>query len=419
MVHDMLMLGSGHGDDEGAVDHALMLLALLMRDADVAYMFTVQVLPSTSSRALPAPAKSLIRVHQERLASVSALLLPTATRVDTRRAALVVLYEQCEAIAASQQSASAASIAQYPMNSISDQVLAAVEAPFHLFAPAARVLHCCCRIQRHPATPDLMSRLADPSRSFSTTTAIQYLRQFLLPHSQNPKNITQSGACPHTDEDLIALNDDAHQRAAAADVVGLLLRRLNHGHSSAISSAADVLESSPVLLDIIPRLPPAAVPDVVALLSVACAAATNRSSAWQSVGGDTNVFASGVFLRMMGLLPHVSSLQQLHILSCARSVMQVSASARAVFRLRGASEAEDAVAIMMKHSSSGAAAAAAASVLPFICSDHIDAQVNITAYPTIFPSAAASIASVSTCAHLTPSNVSVIEGIVDFMYACR
>ena len=82
---------------------------------------------------------------------------------------------------------------------------------------------------------------------------------------------------------------------------------------------------------------------------------------------------------MMGLLPHVSSLQQLHILSCARSVMQVSASARAVFRLRGASEAEDAVAIMMKHSSSGAAAAAAASVLPFICSDHIDAQVNITA----------------------------------------
>jgi hypothetical protein len=59
VVQDMLMLGSGHGDDEGAVDHALMLLSLLMRDADVAYMFTVQVLPSTPTRALPAPQNHL------------------------------------------------------------------------------------------------------------------------------------------------------------------------------------------------------------------------------------------------------------------------------------------------------------------------------------------------------------------------
>jgi hypothetical protein len=44
VLHDMLMLGSGHSDEEGSVDHALMLLALLMRDTDVAYMFAQEVI---------------------------------------------------------------------------------------------------------------------------------------------------------------------------------------------------------------------------------------------------------------------------------------------------------------------------------------------------------------------------------------
>lgn len=44
MLHDMLMLGSGHADEEGVVDHALMLIAVLMRDADVAYMFAQEVM---------------------------------------------------------------------------------------------------------------------------------------------------------------------------------------------------------------------------------------------------------------------------------------------------------------------------------------------------------------------------------------
>ncbi len=40
----MLMMGSRFGDEEGVVDHALMLLAVLMRDADVAYMFAQEVM---------------------------------------------------------------------------------------------------------------------------------------------------------------------------------------------------------------------------------------------------------------------------------------------------------------------------------------------------------------------------------------
>ncbi len=46
VLHDMLMLGTGHGEEEGAIEHALMLLQLIIRQADVAHMFTQQVPPS-------------------------------------------------------------------------------------------------------------------------------------------------------------------------------------------------------------------------------------------------------------------------------------------------------------------------------------------------------------------------------------
>ena len=43
MLHDMLMLGSGHSEEEGSVDHALMLLEFMMRHTEFALMFTQQV----------------------------------------------------------------------------------------------------------------------------------------------------------------------------------------------------------------------------------------------------------------------------------------------------------------------------------------------------------------------------------------
>jgi|MesohylFT_1024984.scaffolds.fasta_scaffold471623_1 hypothetical protein len=39
----MLLLGTGHGEEEGSIDHALMLLSVLMRHSSVADMFTQQV----------------------------------------------------------------------------------------------------------------------------------------------------------------------------------------------------------------------------------------------------------------------------------------------------------------------------------------------------------------------------------------
>jgi hypothetical protein len=50
VVHDMLLLGTGHGGEEGSIDHALMLLRLLMRHSSVAYMFTQQVRTRSHSR---------------------------------------------------------------------------------------------------------------------------------------------------------------------------------------------------------------------------------------------------------------------------------------------------------------------------------------------------------------------------------
>jgi hypothetical protein len=43
ILQDVLMLGTGHGEEEGTIEHALMLLELLMRHLDVANMFTQQV----------------------------------------------------------------------------------------------------------------------------------------------------------------------------------------------------------------------------------------------------------------------------------------------------------------------------------------------------------------------------------------
>jgi hypothetical protein len=43
VLHDMLMLGSGHSEEEGSVDHALMLLEFMMRHTEFALMFTQQV----------------------------------------------------------------------------------------------------------------------------------------------------------------------------------------------------------------------------------------------------------------------------------------------------------------------------------------------------------------------------------------
>lgn len=122
---------------------------------------------------------------------------------------------------------------------------------------------------------------------------------------------------------------------------------------------------------------------------------------------------------MMELLPSVQAAQQLHILTCANSVMRVSSTARAFFRSRGDSAVAAAVDVMINKTTSGPTAAAAASILPFICSDFIDAPVNTTALPALFPTAAAAMRSVSTCDQLSPSFVSVLEGIADLLYSCR
>lgn len=45
VLHDMLLLGSGYLEEEGSVDHALMLLESMMRHTDFALMFTAQVTP--------------------------------------------------------------------------------------------------------------------------------------------------------------------------------------------------------------------------------------------------------------------------------------------------------------------------------------------------------------------------------------
>jgi hypothetical protein len=431
---DMLMLGTGHGEEEGAVDHAVTLLALLMRDVNVAHMFTLQVSSSTASINKPQLCSNCCRDDlQVRLAPLTALLLPSAASEDTRSAVLLVLHEQCETIAAAQQTASVEATAQYPLLSISNLAISSIQAPFpfRLFAPAARLLLCCSRMHLHTESQALGLRLADPTRSFSTSTAIHFLRRFSSNQYQNVTNVshhwhsaTGTGRCPHTEEDLIATHNTKHLQAAVVDVVGLLLHRMNlGGNISGSMFSTEIFGHSLMLLDLIPLLPPTAIPDIMTLLSTACVAVANDPSNWHNRSSDFGNVASKSVLRMMDLLAAVPAPQQLQILTCARSVMVSSAHVRAEYRSRGATATEAAVEIMMGHSSSGvaaaSAAAAAASVLPFVCSDRIEVSVDTTAYPTLFPSSAARVESVSSCNHLSPANVSVLEGIMDFMYSCR
>ena len=118
VIHDMLMLGTGHEGEEGAIDHALLLLAPLMRDTNVAWMF-----------AQPA-----------RLTALTALLLPSAARQDAAKAVLIVLREQCDSVAAAVPPSSAEALATYPLEAISSSVIAAAAPPSLLFLSSARVL---------------------------------------------------------------------------------------------------------------------------------------------------------------------------------------------------------------------------------------------------------------------------------------
>ena len=70
MLHDMLMLGSGHSEEEGSVDHALMLLEFMMRQTEFALMFTQQVSspfsPPIHTRCIVIPScrlDSLVSLH--------------------------------------------------------------------------------------------------------------------------------------------------------------------------------------------------------------------------------------------------------------------------------------------------------------------------------------------------------------------
>jgi len=373
----------------------------------------------------------------QRLQALTALLLPSAARQDAARAVLVALRVQCDALSAADAASSAQAAANYPLESIGSSVIAAAAPPSLLFPSAARVLLCLSRM-RHPATPALLSRLADPPSSFTTSTAIQALRQ----HLQSPAGLqpttngssssssSSTGACPHTDELSVASSAAAHAQAAAADVVALLLLR-----SRSSSSAAEIHSSSNLLLDLLPLLPPTATPDIITLISSACvvAAAANNDPP-RPPTSNAPTFASGDFLRLMALLPSAAAALQLQILTCARSVMQASPVARAVFRSKGAAATAAAVAIMMFNSTSttsstaaaattnfaaDAAAAAAASVLPFICSDQLDTPIDTAALPSLFPSAAAAINAAATCARLTPTAVAVVEGVCDMMCVAR
>lgn len=358
---------------------------------------------------------------QSRLVSLTSLLLPAAARYDLRQAVLIALHEQCESIAAAQQTPSAEAKPRYPLQSISNHVFATTDAAPHLFPSAARVLFCCARMLHHPDTPALASRLADPSRSFSTATAIQFLRRFVLHRGQDPSNVSGTTRCPHTDEDVLASHTATHHQAAVVDALALLLHRINRGdNTSSISTAAEVFGSSILILDLIPLLPPPATSHIISLLSAACTAAatTTDASVGRSRQVDVAAHTSQSVLRMLGLLASVSAPQQLQILTCARGAMQASAAVRAAFRLRGAPAVAAAVVIMMDQTSSEAAAAAA-SVLPFICSGRIETPVNISLFPSLFPSSAARIKATTSCTHLSPANVSVLEGIIDLLHSCR
>jgi hypothetical protein len=280
-------------------------------------------------------------------------------------------------------------------------------------------------MQQHPENPAFLARLARPSASFSTASAAHSLRHFALSRAQSNANFSHAGPCPHADEDLIATSRAAREQSSAAALVALLALRSNNiaGNISSSSDSSDsvlIFRSSSLFLDLVRLLPPAATTDLATLLSTACVAAVEApSSAWPMRAEDVTAFASADFWRLMDLLSLVEHPQQQLILSCARVVMRASAAARAAFRSHGASAVAAAVTVMKRHASLGAAASAAASVLPFICSDRIEYPVNITAFPTLFSSAASTIKSVSSCAQFTPWTASILEGILDLLHACR
>jgi hypothetical protein len=124
-------------------------------------------------------------------------------------------------------------------------------------------------------------------------------------------------------------------------------------------------------------------------------------------------------LRLLHLLLLVEAPRQLQVFSCARGLLLASATARAALRSHGASAVAAAVTIMMGQPPPGAAAAAAAAILPFMCSDHIDDPVNLTAIPSLFSSASIILKSVSTCADFTPWTASILESVLDLLYSCR
>jgi hypothetical protein len=211
----MLMLGTGHGEEEGTIEHALMLLQLMMRHSDFALMFTQQV----RSFLAAAISSSFNHIIQARLTSLTALLLPSAATSATIQAALSALHEQCRTISAIQQSASADF---YPLKYISDSVLLSAKASSRLFASAAGVLLCCARMQQHPDNPALLSLLADSASSFSTSIAIASINYFVLHQGQRNASSSRAGPCPHAEEELMTLGHLAQQQIDAASAVALV-----------------------------------------------------------------------------------------------------------------------------------------------------------------------------------------------------
>jgi hypothetical protein len=234
------------------------------------------------------------------LVSLTSLLLPTAARIDTRKAALLALHQQCRSVAASQGQSADESIAQYPMTSIVRSVIASIQSAARVLPSAARVLRCCSLMQHHPDHHHTVSRLTDPSLSFSSSIAIQSLRHFVLNQGREPEQTgggggggggeeeeeeeEVAGPCPHADEDLIEYDNMQHAVSAAADIVALLLLRVNRSGDMGIISSRDhseVFMSSQLLLDLVPLLP-AATSDIISLLSAACVTAAAAPSLWHN-----------------------------------------------------------------------------------------------------------------------------------------
>jgi hypothetical protein len=355
---------------------------------------------------------------------VSMLLPSSALSLAATKAVLVSLLEQCVSISATEPAASGQDVAVFPLSFISDSLINASASHHHLFPSIARILLCFSRMQIHPEHPALIQRLVDPKQSFTTSTAMQHLRQAArsLSVSPTPANISDGGSCSLVDAESM---DDA--QAAAADVVSLLLLRVERWHdvgdpskiSILNSSLVDIFADSRLLLDLTPVLHPAAAPDIIALIATSCVIAADRSLLVAD-SSHFEYFSTRGWLRMMGSLPQLDAAQQSHVLSCAVSVMQVSAAARTVFREDGTSVVSAIVDVMTDETNAQAdAGASAARVLPFICSDHLSTPVNVSGIPTLFPAARAVIHSASTCLPLTPAASSTLESVIEFLHSCR